>query len=257
MKHHEVLARNVSIVAEYCDGASIHFLAEKYGIGSAYLRRILAINGAALRKTEDRKKHKRLASWFARDYEWTALFSEGHTFEEISKKYGCTRQNVQQRLGKLGVSGGDGGRTIRSFKNISDKVACKLNRQNAKEARHFLKWGCSFEFMAAIAPGIKRKEKSHPLRKFNAQRGSAKRRGIEFGLNFREWWDIWQDSGHWNERGRGGGYVMARFGDSGPYVVGNVEIITANKNVSDSYITNPAATRLALRRLRQIQRAAA
>jgi hypothetical protein len=61
----------------------------------------------------------------------------------------------------------------------------------------------------------------------------AKNRGIDFLLTFEEWLAIWEDSGYLAERGcRRGQYVMARFGDEGPYIVGNVEIILATQNVS-------------------------
>lgn len=68
-------------------------------------------------------------------------------------------------------------------------------------------------------------------RRFNAQRGTSKVRGIPFLLTEAEWWKIWQESGHWPERGKGvGKYHMARFGDVGPYAVGNVKIITHSQN---------------------------
>jgi hypothetical protein len=70
--------------------------------------------------------------------------------------------------------------------------------------------------------------------KFYYQRGDAAKRGILFLLTFEEWWEIWQKSGHWHERGSGlGQYVMARFGDIGPYAVGNVKIITNKQNTAE------------------------
>jgi hypothetical protein len=63
------------------------------------------------------------------------------------------------------------------------------------------------------------------LEKFTTSRLNAERRGIAFELTFEQWFDIWTKSGHYSERGRKRGqYVMARFGDEGPYAVGNVEI---------------------------------
>lgn len=66
------------------------------------------------------------------------------------------------------------------------------------------------------------------------QRRNAHRRGIAFHLSFEEWWDIWQASGHWHERGkRVGQYGMARLGDRGSYIVGNVAIVTTGDNLRD------------------------
>jgi len=48
--------------------------------------------------------------------------------------------------------------------------------------------------------------------------------------------------GFWkvDERGRGHGkYCMARFGASGAYEVGNVEIIESDQNGSDQYLVHP------------------
>ena len=71
--------------------------------------------------------------------------------------------------------------------------------------------------------------------KFWAQRQSARNRKITWNLTFDEWWDIWQQSGHWNNRGvHKGQYCMSRIGDVGSYEIGNVfilmEIITCQKS---------------------------
>jgi len=67
--------------------------------------------------------------------------------------------------------------------------------------------------------------------KFYEHRQNARQRNIEFTLTYDEWYDIWQKSGHWSERGRGPGkYVMCRYGDIGPYAIGNVYIDTQEHN---------------------------
>lgn len=66
---------------------------------------------------------------------------------------------------------------------------------------------------------------------FAHQRVLARRRGISWELGLWDWWSIWQESGHWLDRGKGGGkYVMSRVGDSGPYAVGNVFIDASRRN---------------------------
>ncbi len=70
--------------------------------------------------------------------------------------------------------------------------------------------------------------------RYNVQKHHAiKKRNISFDLTFEEWYKIWLDSGRWQERGRGG-YVMARFGDKGPYAIGNVEIKHHIDNMHDT-----------------------
>jgi hypothetical protein len=69
-------------------------------------------------------------------------------------------------------------------------------------------------------------------------RANAKSRGIPFLLTFAEWLTIWLDSGKWDQRGRGvNQYVMARFGDVGPYSAYNVHICTVRQNHSDVVYT--------------------
>lgn len=68
---------------------------------------------------------------------------------------------------------------------------------------------------------------------FIKQKMHAKRRGVSFLLTFEEWMMIWHNSGKWEQRGRcRGQYVMGRFGDQGPYAVGNVYICTSSENLS-------------------------
>lgn len=76
--------------------------------------------------------------------------------------------------------------------------------------------------------------------RYNEQKGNAERRNIDFNLTFEEWRDIWDSSGHWEERGRGiGKFVMARYGDIGPYAVGNVKIILHTDNVIEAFKDKP------------------
>lgn len=72
---------------------------------------------------------------------------------------------------------------------------------------------------------------STPKGKFRYHRKSAKKRNIPFLLTFDEWWKIWQDSGHWEERGTSPqSYVMCRKFDMGAYSVDNVYIETKSQN---------------------------
>lgn len=73
------------------------------------------------------------------------------------------------------------------------------------------------------------------LRKaFTNQRSHARQRGIEFLLSFEDWLEIWKASGKLDQRGRGKSkFVMARFGDVGPYKKSNVSIISAQQNSSE------------------------
>jgi hypothetical protein len=66
---------------------------------------------------------------------------------------------------------------------------------------------------------------------YREQRNQAATRQIPFLLTRYEWFQIWENSGFLELRGhRKGQYCMARFGDVGPYAVGNVKIISVEEN---------------------------
>jgi hypothetical protein len=66
---------------------------------------------------------------------------------------------------------------------------------------------------------------------YRRHRNNAKVRGIPHELTFAQWLKIWTDSGHLYQWGKHSGqYCMARFGDEGSYIIGNVRICTVNEN---------------------------
>jgi hypothetical protein len=93
--------------------------------------------------------------------------------------------------------------------------------------------------------------------KYRWHKNRSRRRDIPFLLTFDEWWTIWQESGHWHERGAyRGQYQMARFGDKGPYAVGNVRIVTREENVAERFPLGAARAilRIDLRIAAQLRR---
>jgi len=77
-------------------------------------------------------------------------------------------------------------------------------------------------------------ERLHPEKnRYFEHQGNARRRGIVFDLTFPEWWSVWETSGQWANRGRGGDkYVMSRYRDCGAYTKGNVFIQQGRMNLS-------------------------
>ena len=92
--------------------------------------------------------------------------------------------------------------------------------------------------------------------KYACHKGKAKHRGIEFNLTYEQWWDIWQQSGKWNQRGPNKGqYVMSRYNDIGAYEVGNVFIQLSEENRREAMLGKPANyIRSPSQRLAQIKR---
>lgn len=78
--------------------------------------------------------------------------------------------------------------------------------------------------------------------RYREHRGRVKRsvdkngNPIEFKLTFDEWYSIWINSGHWEERGRSHGqYCMSRYNDIGHYEIDNVFIQLHAQNTSDGH----------------------
>lgn len=149
-----------------------------------------------------------------------AAYEAGQTLQEIGDTYGITRERVRQILTYwFGFSSLDGGSHIRAEKRQKQKEA-------KRDARSLAKWGCTWEQRQQLS--------GRKLRAFTRQKNAARRRGIEWDMTLWQWWTIWQRSGHWEERGRGQGYVMCRDGDTGPYSPENVFIDTARANSSNT-----------------------
>jgi len=147
-----------------------------------------------------------------------ALYRAGYTLQQIGGQYGISRERVRQLLGKFArLSGGDGGASVRA-------AAKAERRKAARSARYLAKYGC----LPADYNRIPMKARAA----FRSQVSAARYRKIDWELTLWQWWTIWQESGHWEQRGRGQGYVMCRKGDEGPYAIGNVFIATAIENSS-------------------------
>jgi hypothetical protein len=63
----------------------------------------------------------------------------------------------------------------------------------------------------------------------------ADQRGIEWELTADEWWGWWCVGNRWEHRGRRQhGFVMARFGDKGPYRLDNIFCSTLSRNMQET-----------------------
>ena len=145
-------------------------------------------------------------------------YKHGITMEEIGNICGLSRQRIQQRLKACGITR-QHGQPVRKQQQIAQQHAVRDHRSIAK-------WGVTYENYKFIP--VKARDA------FQQQRQNARKRGITWRLNLGDWWRIWQESGHWLERGRGHGrYVMSRRGDVGTYTYNNVFIQRSEYNNSD------------------------
>lgn len=113
------------------------------------------------------------------------------------------------------------------MKNISATV-----RKNC-----IYRYGCTVEEAALLNEGFPLFARKSPMERYRQQVWMAEKRRIEWAFTFVTWKQIWDESGMWAKRGADAGcYVMARFGDIGPYSPENVAIVPVEQNMSEAQI---------------------
>lgn len=156
------------------------------------------------------------------------LYRNGRTLQEIATEAGVTRQRVHAMLSLKGIRRHDGGAFLRKQRRIQASRA-------RTSARLMAIWGCDEQTWRVLrGDGPYRRS---PLCQYITQRANARARGIAWEFTLADWWALWQASGRWGERGRGR-YVMARYGDVGPYSPTNVHIITSSENVKEAVVNH-------------------
>jgi len=85
--------------------------------------------------------------------------------------------------------------------------------------------------------------------KYKGHKGDALRRKdfygnpIQWNLTFEQWMEVWQQSGHWEERGcKKGQYCMSRYNDIGPYEIDNVFIQLHSDNIRQARLSKPLSS---------------
>jgi len=210
------------------EGMTRQKAAEMLGLSLGYVSQVAKHNNIAIRHASQGigVDHDRVEAM-------AAMYRGGKTLEEIGAVYKVSRERVRQIISRhAGITAAQGGQSMQASRKREALAA-------RRDAGSYEKHGCSYEqyrgLVAAgkklLAEGVARERT--PTGAFTRQKNTAKTRGIPWSLKLWDWWQIWQDSGKWEERGRGKGkYVMCRFGDCGAYEVGNVYIAKYEHNVS-------------------------
>jgi hypothetical protein len=173
-----------------------------------------------------------------RNAQMEEMYRSGETLESIASVFDVTRERVRQVVKSRGVPS-KAAQIIRSIASAEKK---EFQRKGIWDKRCASIYGCTYEIASDLNDGKKFSQPGGRARFYVEQRRNAIRRGIPWEITFPQWVEVWRESGRWDERGRSG-YVMARVGDSGPYKVGNVEIITQSQNSKDGYLIVTAAER--------------
>ncbi len=172
----------------------------------------------------------------ARTEQMVSLYRQGKVLDDIAPLFGLTRERVRQIIRAAGVQSDEGGGRLRTLQRIRGRIQAKVELAEKRERRARSYYGCTYAELQALGPLL---IKTSPAHKFRQQKCNARRRKIQWNLTLPEWWRIWSESGKWSERGQGS-FCMSRYGDTGPYSVENVHIITSSENIKE-YQETPRA----------------
>ena len=164
-------------------------------------------------------------------------YLKGSTLGDIGDVHGITRERTRQILKRNDITSADSPR--KDILAEKEKAEGRLTRrkQFLRQYEIIKSYGCRRIVIREMKRAFKDKGiTGDPFGCYRTQRHNAMHRGIEWGIDFPGWWSAWEESGKWDNRGRVlGGYVMARFEDSGPYSKDNIYITTHSDNISAGY----------------------
>lgn len=171
----------------------------------------------------------------------SSYLDEHKTLQEIGDEWNVTRERVRQIIVQHGgfVPG-----EVRFKRYELARTQKRAAYEIDKADRDLKKHGMTSEAIKQLSP-LRRTDEAHPLALYRRWRQNIRtQHGVKaIGLTFAEWWKIWQDSGHWGERGRGHGHWMARRDTSKPWTPDNIHIAAGAAVAAASYIAHPAAER--------------
>jgi hypothetical protein len=165
------------------------------------------------------KKWARLttATNLQRAEKMATMHRQGVTLAKIGETFGVTRERVRVILKCQGITRSDGGKSVSAHSR-------REAHASAVNARSLIKYGVSRE-------EVKKAHSNGLIQAYRYQKNNAAARGVEWGLSFAQWLQVWTLSGKIDQRGRGKGkYCMSRIKDTGGYVMGNVHIQLNDEN---------------------------
>ena len=157
------------------------------------------------------------------------LYKSGETQKSIAEKIGVTPQRIQQILNRNSIGHTD------SATFVANKAKAAKKEQE-RDLKCIIKHGCSYLGYKRIAK-LKNRNGDTPQTCYRNQKNYARTGQIKWDIKFYSWWQAWQKSGKWEERGvRRGEYVMGRIDDNGPFSKDNIEIMTCSQNIVNHYL---------------------
>jgi DNA-binding CsgD family transcriptional regulator len=169
------------------------------------------------------------------------MWRKGNSLESIGIKHNITRERVRQLIAKYhpGIN-----ITVKSARNAERRRKEEEVRKQNSQYRAVSVYGVSEYELREIQGNRKMSDTKGPALIYRQKQNDAKIRNIPWEFTLKTWFDTWQNSGKWPERGRGSKrFCMSRVGDIGPYSPSNARIITNSQNARESFYHVDGATR--------------
>lgn len=160
-----------------------------------------------------------------------ALYQEGKTLAEIGEHFDVSRQRVHQIFKVNGVSS--------EGRGVKARVIAKVQKvADARAARIKKSWGMTVEeYDAHVERFGSSTATDSPMRRYIEQRRNTRLQGIKWKFTFKEWWEMWEASGKWGERGVGK-YVLGRAGDaSSPMSPTTCKVTTVSEIITGDFFS--------------------
>ena len=172
----------------------------------------------------------------SRNKEIVSKFKQGQTLASIGLDYGISRQAVQILVKRCKLDRTKGG-YFGSAKRVKERASHKkeLNREHTEHMNN--KYGMDYkkvrkiqkEFNDPTQPTL-----TNPTYIFFRKQQNAINALIEWDLTFGEWWNLWEKSKKWKERGRKSHeYVLGRKNKAEGFTIENSSIMTNSQNIAN------------------------
>jgi hypothetical protein len=166
---------------------------------------------------------------YIRNHFISQMVIEGHTYEQVGREYGISRERVRQIYHKMCplAEKPPAHLSEKSLQARKTEKEIKIKRMIREEL-----------FINKHGIDLYQREKPPLFQAYIAQRNNAlkRRRGpVVWKLTYPEWLKVWEDSGKLSQRGRGKDqYGLSRVDMEKGFEIGNVEIISNNEAASRS-----------------------
>lgn len=180
------------MVRDYKKGMPVTDLGEKYGLKVHKVKSVLNQQGLSRRDRGSVSYNQRFNSM-------VAALKSGKSHAQIAEQFGLSRSRVSEIFKERNVVAAQVSTPAKQAVKAKAAPAAK-----AKVPRTMKAWGMSREEYE-LHTGLHgcSSNPGSPMHKYGAHKSNARRNGLEWQFNFKDWWRMWVESGRWDQRGPG------------------------------------------------------